>query len=312
MSKVTHLTPERGSDRAPPKAEGAGRGETTGESLRAARLRRGDDLAAASRALCIRKDLLQSLEEDRPDDLPGRTYAIGFVRSYSGYLGLDPAEQVERFKRENAGRGDGTPQIGFLAEPEPLALPYGRIAMTVLVALVLVYGGYYLFRSAGTRATQPVAPVPARMALASAPNPQPLRTRARRSAQPSTPAANGVVAQSAISGNLVTQLANLPHGQIFGNQNKNVRVVLHARSATHVLVQGPGGRVFINRILHPGDAYRVPNLVGLQLTTPDGGAVVVELDGQQMGLAGHAGQMTEALSIDPQAIVDRTNAAKRG
>ena len=38
--------------------------------------------------------------------LPGKTYAIGFVRSYAGYLGLDATATVERFKQEISGRHD--------------------------------------------------------------------------------------------------------------------------------------------------------------------------------------------------------------
>jgi cytoskeleton protein RodZ len=72
-----------------------------------------------------------------------------------------------------------------------------------------------------------------------------------------------------------------------------------------VLVQGSGGKVYINRLLHPGDVYRVPNLVGLSLTTPDGASVALELDGQDAGVAGLSGQTTETLSLDPQAIADR-------
>lgn len=74
---------------------------------------------------------------------------------------------------------------------------------------------------------------------------------------------------------------------------------------TRVLVQGADGTVFINRVLRPGDTYRVPDKVGLTLTTPDGGDVALELDGQEMGVAGSQGQVTEALSLDPQSIVDR-------
>ncbi|MBV9331510.1 MAG: hypothetical protein JOZ55_08145, partial [Alphaproteobacteria bacterium] len=47
------------------------------------------------------------------------------------------------------------------------------------------------------------------------------------------------------------------------------------------------------------------NLNGLTLTTPNGGAVEIDLDGAQMGFAGKAQQMTEALSLDPQAVADR-------
>ena len=69
-------------------------------------LRRGDEIAQVSRALKIRKDHLEALEEDRLEDLPGKTYAIGFVRSYARHLGLDPAEYVERFKRDISGRAE--------------------------------------------------------------------------------------------------------------------------------------------------------------------------------------------------------------
>ena len=87
--------------------------------------------------------------------------------------------------------------------------------------------------------------------------------------------------------------------------NRDARVVLRVKAPTRVLVLGVDRRVFINRVLQPGDTYRVPNVVGATLTTPDGGAVEIDLDGQVMGLAGRPSQMTDALSLDPQAIVDR-------
>ncbi len=80
--------------------------ETVGQDLRAARQRKGEDLASVSAILKIRKDHLEALEECNLEALPGRTYAIGFVRSYSEYLGLDPIYFVERFKLEIAGRGE--------------------------------------------------------------------------------------------------------------------------------------------------------------------------------------------------------------
>src|SRR5580658_1379435 len=87
--------------------------ETVGQDLRAARLRRGDDLATVSRTLKIRKDHLEALEEDRLEALPGRTYAVGFVRSYADYLGLDPVQCVERFKGEIAGRQEAPAPISL-------------------------------------------------------------------------------------------------------------------------------------------------------------------------------------------------------
>jgi cytoskeleton protein RodZ len=59
--------------------------------------------------------------------------------------------------------------------------------------------------------------------------------------------------------------------------------------------------------LKPGDTYQVPNSIGLSLTTPNGGAVEIDLDGAAMGYAGREQQMTESFSLDPQSIVDRYN-----
>src|ERR1700685_4340495 len=71
-------------------AEGdAGPLETVGQQLRAARLRRGDDFATVSRQLRISKTHLAALESNEIDTLPARAYAVGFVRSYAAYLGLD-------------------------------------------------------------------------------------------------------------------------------------------------------------------------------------------------------------------------------
>ena len=74
--------------------------DTVGAELRAARLKRGEDLRSIAAALRIRREQLEALEEGRHDDLPGRAYAIGFVRSYAEFLGLDVSHVVDRFKFE--------------------------------------------------------------------------------------------------------------------------------------------------------------------------------------------------------------------
>jgi cytoskeleton protein RodZ len=108
----------------------------------------------------------------------------------------------------------------------------------------------------------------------------------------------------------VTQPAPPAKGQVYGEQNKTARVILRVREATRILVQGADGRVFINRVLKPGDSYQVPNLVGLTLTTPNAGAVELELDNAPMGFAGHSQEVKDGISLDPQAIVDRYNGGR--
>ena len=328
MTKVTHLTLDEGGGLSRKRIhlrEISGEAdtplETVGQDLRAARLRRGDDLATASKALKIRKDHLEALEEDRFDSLPGRTYAIGFVRSYADYLGLDPVEAVERFKREIAGRDDGPRVTAFHENDDERRLPHGWVVIAVVVLALVIYGAYRLARSADSLLSEPVAPVPARMASPEQPAPAP------ETGGPSGAGQAGLLTPP-ISANLIgpsgTEGATAslpsaplssqeaapvdeppPQGRVYGEQNSDARVVLVAVRPTRVLVEDGSGVIYINRTLATGDSYRVPDHVGLKLTTPDAGAVEVELDGQKMGSAGRTKQLAEALSLDPQAIADR-------
>lgn len=282
--------------------------ETVGQDLRAARLRRGDDLAAVSKALKIRKDHLEALEEDRIEALPGRTYAVGFVRTYADYLGLDAVQCVERYKAEIAGRTEEREPPPYPDETEERHLPYGWMVVGVIVLLLVIYGAYHLAISADTVANQPVAAVPSQMV--------PVQPARKPALAPVQPAQTQQAANATINGQSttspappgVTEITPPATGQVYGQMNTNARVVLRVSAPTKILVLGVDHRVFINRVLQAGDTYRVPNVVGATLTTPDGAAVEIDLDGQAMGHAGRSAQMIDALSLDPQAIVDRRSA----
>lgn len=327
MTKVTHLTLDEGgglSHRRIHLREISGEAdaplETVGQDLRAARQRRGDELATVSRALKIRKDHLEALEEDRIAALPGRAYAIGFVRSYADYLGLDSMQCVERFKREIAGRDDSAAAAGFPDDHDETRLPHGWAIIAVVVMGLIAYGAYHLARSADSL-NQPVASVPTR--IAARPTPPPIRhtppvqsQQAAANPAPTTAASLAPAGQASLTPpapeQQVTAPGETPHGQVYGQQNRNARVVLRARQATRILVQGRDGTIFINRTLQPGDSYQVPDLVGLSLTVQRGDALEIDLDGQAMGNAGGGPEVKEMLSLDPQAIVDRYSSGRRG
>src|ERR1700679_1931500 len=135
--------------------------ETVGQDFRAARQRRGDDLATVSRNLKIRKHQLEAIEEDRFEALPRSTYAVGFVRTYSDYLGLDSVQCVERFKAEIAGRGEAPRPLNLHSDTEESKLPQGWIVIAVVVLGLVAYGAYHLAVSADSLLHPPVASVPA-------------------------------------------------------------------------------------------------------------------------------------------------------
>lgn len=109
-----------------------------GGVLRAERLRRGLQIDDVATSLRIRRALLTAIEENRFDDLPGRTYAIGFLRAYADHLELDSDEVVRQFREEVQGV-DGPIELNFPAPPSQ-----GRLPGAVVVALagLLAIGGY--------------------------------------------------------------------------------------------------------------------------------------------------------------------------
>jgi cytoskeleton protein RodZ len=332
MTKVTQLNvDEKNARRRIHLREISGDSETAldtvGQELRAARLRRGDDLATVSRSLKIRKDHLEAVEEDRLESLPGKTYAIGFVRSYAGYLGLDATDVVERYKQEISGRHDGHSPTMPPMPDEPRRLPHGWRIVAGIVVLAVGYGLYHLLFAGSAPQTVPPPPAiaPAKV-VAVAPKrvapppaapvqqtavPSPAANDAASKVPPAPPAeklsaaptAPSATPSPALSGAAATVAPEA--GTIYGKTNRNPRVVLKAKGDTHILVRDGTGTVYINRNLKAGDSYQLPNAVGLTLSTSNAGAIEVDLDGQAMGTAGGDQQSAGDVPLDPQTIADR-------
>lgn len=76
---------------------------SVGEVLRRNRLFYEKSIADVESVLRIRAAYLEALERGEFNRLPGRVYAIGFVRSYAEYLGLDPDTMIRKFKAQAGG-----------------------------------------------------------------------------------------------------------------------------------------------------------------------------------------------------------------
>jgi hypothetical protein len=77
-------------------------GGSIGARLRQERLRFGRSLEQIGLALRIRQTFLKAIEEGKYELLPGSTYAIGWVRTYAEFLGIDGELAVASYKREAA------------------------------------------------------------------------------------------------------------------------------------------------------------------------------------------------------------------
>ena len=134
-----------------------------GAALRQTRLAAGRDIADIARQLRIRQSFLQAIEEGRFDALPGPTYAIGFVRAYADYLGLDQEEVVKRYKELRGGVNTAT----TLLPPAPVTegrLPTGTVLLLAVVLAAVAYGGWYYLSAKGRNPGELVTALPDRIA----------------------------------------------------------------------------------------------------------------------------------------------------
>jgi cytoskeleton protein RodZ len=121
-------------------------GESVAAELRRARQDLGRDLVRVSDDLKIRRVYLQAIEDGRFDDLPGATYAVGFIRAYAEYLGLNSIEIVSRFKEEVQGVNERL-QLVFPTPVPESKIPSGAVLLISVLLIVLAYGGWYYLSS---------------------------------------------------------------------------------------------------------------------------------------------------------------------
>jgi cytoskeleton protein RodZ len=157
-----------------------------GAFLRASRLRRGEDLAEVASQLRIRNVYLEAIEDSRFEELPGNTYAVGFIRTYAEYLGLDGIRVVERYRDEITSDSAGQSLTFPTIIPEN-GIPRGAAVMVSLLVVAVGYGAWFFLNSTDHSQVTAVAPVPEQIERAAG-GPPASSLVTLRAAEPSQPA----------------------------------------------------------------------------------------------------------------------------
>jgi cytoskeletal protein RodZ len=241
------------------------------------------------------------------------------------YLGLDPKACITRLKAEIAGRGEAKEGPVPVSAPRDRKLPQGTVIFAVILIIALIYGIYYLIVAVNRLASQPVPPVPPQLAaqagLIPPPSAPPAATQtatqvsqvssapdaATSPAAAETPEAPTAPAATNVAPAIPAAAAStqpVPDGHVYGAQNKS-RITLRAHKPTRVTVLGPNSQLFLDRLLQPGDTYLVPDTTGLTLSTSDGGALEMIIDGASAGYAGNDGAASTAVSLNPQELTGK-------
>ena len=317
------------------------RAHAVGELLREHRHELGLNLDSVGDALRIKPVYLTAIEQGRIEDLPGPTYAIGFIRAYANYLGLDSERVLDSYKAESANV-QTRPDLSF---PVPLAersVPGGRILLVGLIVALCGYGFWYYLATDERERPDRVAAVPAELQQLTTQGPAnpsiapaPVAPSGAVAAKPAATAATGagVAAGPRFGSGLLSSPAGAPgaaepgspapgtaptasaapavsgngaNGQ-GGSQTASTagQIDIRALADSWIQIRAPDQSIVFARVLKAGETYRVPR-TGLVMRTGNAGALEILVDGKQAPSLGGVGTLRRNIALEPEALLGGT------
>lgn len=266
--------------------------ERLGDLLRRTREEQRGNLQQIAEYLCIKRSFLQALEESHYDEFPADAYVVGFLRSYANYLGVDEQDAINRYRKEMAGRR----RKPVLTIPTPISegrTPSALVMAGAAAGALLIYGIWYAFSGPSPPAVSTPLLPPAELtagdgATAVAVSSATVAPPAAATPPSSSPAPSPPVAASSapppvvVTPPPVAVPAPVQGTSVYGDAGKNTPVVIRAEQSSWVLISDGKGHTIFDRVLKPGEIYKVPDKEGLLLTTGNGNGIVVSLDGVEL------------------------------
>ncbi len=244
---------------------------SVGEILRRSRKHYNLSLYDVERELHIRPPQIEAMENDHFERLPGRVYAIGFIRSYSEYLGLDGNKMVKLYKHQIRGRSnDPALQYPVCASESKLPSMWLVGLSIVGLALGMVLWNAYT-HTENTAGPPPIPAVPEHIAEST--NKSSLFTTNNSVSVDETSA-------SPAQGTLQSpQASPQPEG-----------IILKVIENSWVEIKGADGRSLVSRVLRQGEQYFIPKREGLLLSLGNASGVRLEINKQDLGQLGPSGE----------------------
>jgi cytoskeleton protein RodZ len=278
---------------------------SAGDELRQRREALGLDLSQVAATLRIKLAYLTALEAGSLEELPGAAYAIGFMRAYADYLGLDSGEILRRSKQEStllAAKSD-------LVFPIPLgehSMPGGGMLLVALILAVCAYGGwFYLSTGEGPRPER-VAEVPLELlpyrepfrALPAVSRPVEAQAARRFPAAPSEGSEHSGPAEAG-SGSAVAAVPAATDPAL----NPPGEVVIRATADSWIQIRDARQSVLLTRVLKAGESCRAPARPGLSMRTGNAGGLEITVDGVPAPPIGRKGMVRRNVALDGHALL---------
>lgn len=275
---------------------------SAGEILARTRLHYGLSFEDVEQALRIRAEMIEAIETGRMDRLPGPVYALGFVRTYAEYLGLDTEKIVQLFRCQMTQR-KASPDLHFpVAVSENRMPPIWLAFLSVIAGVAIASVWWSIQGEEETRraAVESIPPVPEEiiaesehdsMGALSAQGAAGIDITAEPGEETSIPQPEEGAAQAVEPE--MTESAQLaaPRG-----------IILNILQNSWVEIRDDSGKAVLSRVLKAGDQYFVPDRPDLMMSLGNAGGVAIEVDGQALSFLGKEGQVRRNIPLDAQKL----------
>lgn len=277
-----------------------------GEILRRGREHYGQSLAQVEANLRIRAIQLKALEEGNVDQLPGKAYALGFVRSYSEYLGLDGDKMVQLYKKQTLGNKI-QPDLHFPVAASDSKLPTFWLAVGLaLIGVVLI--GFWAFYNQEDRSdldnVPPVAEVIQEDPVGPpAPTPDQIAKMQMRKAQMEN-LENGAAETVAGAEGTETATTATTSGAALSSAAASEKegIILNIVENSWVEIRDASGKAIVSRVLKAGEQYFVPDRPDLRMNLGNASGVEIVMDGKALPVLGRRGQVRRNISLDSKSL----------
>lgn len=252
-----------------------------GEILRRARLQMGQSIEYVEQVLRIRAAHLIALEESDHASLPGRVYTIGFVRTYSDYLGLSGEKMVALLKNQALGRTK-KPEYNFPVAADDASIPSQKIMLMAGAAIIVFVVGLIFVFSGGDEAQNAIPPVPAEIKQEAAQAAAPPKS-------PEAPPETAVAAPAAPPAPVPAPVQ--PEG-----------VTVRAVENSWLEIKNGQGQIVFGQILKEDQELKIPNEPGYVMTTGNAGGIDILIGDQALPKLGKTGDVRRNVTLDINAL----------
>lgn len=258
---------------------------SVGEILQRTRKHYGQSLQDIERALHIKSPQIDAIENNIVENLPGRVYAIGFVRSYSEYLGLDGDKMVKLFKSQS-GKKTSKPQLEFPVGASESKLPPLWVVLLSTILAVFILIGWWSSQSRDRTIVTEIPPVPEELQVELTD----INTGPDILEEP--------VGLDIENPSGIEEESSVIEEEIVAEPPAQKGILLTMIENSWVEIRDGSGKALVSRVLKSGDQYFVPDRPDLTMSIGNAGGVQIEVDGEPIDFLGERGQVRRNISLN--------------